>query len=56
MGHAENFPQDGRKEGVLLSLVPWELEQRLRRGHNRLSATELGMGLGYWIWRRGGRE
>lgn len=31
-----------------------EEHQRVRRRYNRQNATELGMTLGYWIWRRGG--
>lgn len=28
-----------------ISLVPWEWEQRMRRGHRGRSATDLGLGL-----------
>lgn len=38
-----------------ISLVHWEWGQRVRRSHGRWCATELGMGLGYWMRRREGR-
>lgn len=34
----------------------WEWGQRVRRGHSRKSAAELGMRPGDWTWGDGGRK
>lgn len=50
-------PQEGGEQGsTRFCLVTCEWELRVRRGHSKKSATELGVRLGDWTWRRGGGE
>ena len=42
------------KVGCSITICPRERGLRVRRDHIIWSATELGMRLGDWIWRKGG--
>lgn len=58
MRGADGGPKNGGNQGVPLgsALVPWESGHRVKRGHNRWSATELRMRLGVGLGRVEGKD